>query len=158
MDTKNLEKVIELLKKHQLSEIDITVGKEHIRVAANTSSAVSPYMSVPIAGYNSAPQPAHEPAATNSDTSAVVSHKTAVKIKGHVVKSPFIGNYYEAAAPGSEPFVKVGDRVKKGQPLCIVEAMKLMNEIESDTDGVVTKVFLKNEDPVEFDQDLFIIE
>lgn len=150
MDIKKLEKVIALLKTNKLSEIDMTSGKDHIRVVATPKSV--PTAAVPMQGF--APQAAVAQApATASDGGA-----KAEEITGHIVKSPFIGNYYSAASPGAAPFVKVGDQVKKGQSLCIVEAMKLMNEIESDKDGTITKIFLKNEDPVEFDQDLFIID
>jgi acetyl-CoA carboxylase biotin carboxyl carrier protein len=103
-----------------------------------------------MAGAPSLQPPAHKP-----ETAAGTAKGFA---NGHIVKSPFVGTFYRASSPGSDPFVDVGTRVKKGQTLCIVEAMKLMNEIESDRDGVIREILIENGQPVEFEQALFIIE
>ena len=150
MDTSKIEVLVDLLKKHELSEIEIEKGGEKIRVAANTASVISAMPAM-------ASAPAQQAQPTSGSNSQAASSGGLAAGQDHIL-SPFIGTFYEAASPGSDPFVKVGDRVSKGQILCIVEAMKLMNEIEADRDGVIVSCLVKNEEPVEVEQPLYVIQ
>ena len=144
MDFAKIEKLMELMRKHGMQEI--SVADENLEISIKAPSAAGVPMHV--AAVSHAPVH-HEPVA------AAVRPATAV---GKMIKSPFVGTFYRSSQPGSPAFVSVGQRVKKGEVLCIVEAMKLMNEIESEMDGVIREILVENEHPVEFDQPLFIVE
>ena len=145
MDIRKVKKLIELLEESGLSEIEITEGDDKVRISKQTTSKsnVSETMV-----YSNQMQ-------ENNDGSS--NHKQIPRNGFHEVKAPMIGTYYQAAEPGAEAFVKVGDPVSQGDTLCIIEAMKMMNKIESDVDGIIERVLVQNGDPVEFDEILFLI-
>ena len=158
MDIRKIKKMIELLEESGIAEIEIKEGEESLRIARVlpgqpattyvTSSAPPPPPVVV-----SAPAPAAAPPIANADAPAARAGAGE-----HVVTAPMVGTYYAAATPGAKPFVDIGDEVKVGQVLCIIEAMKMMNQIEADKPGRITSVMAKNGDPVEFGQPLFVIE
>lgn len=156
MDLRKLKKLIDLVQESGIGEIEITEGEEKVRisrqVAAPPMLMAAPAMQhIPMGATASGgpsggtPQPAAAPAAPAEPA-------------GHTLKSPMVGTFYRAASPGSPPFVEVGQAVTKGQTLCIIEAMKLLNEIESDVAGTVKAVLVENGQPVEYGQPLFLIE
>jgi acetyl-CoA carboxylase biotin carboxyl carrier protein len=149
MDIRKIKKLIELLEESGIAEIEIKEGEEAVRISRMGTS--------PVPQYFAAPPPMAAPAAP---LAAVGSAAPAVKAanKDHIVPAPMVGTYYAAPSPTAKPFVDIGDEVKPGQVLCIIEAMKMMNQIESDRGGRVTAVMCKNGDPVEFGQPLFVIE
>ena len=149
MDIRKVKKLIELLEESNIDEIEIKEGEESVRISRN-GSANSPYYAPPPAPV-AAPVPAAAPAATTPAPEA------APATSGHVVKSPMVGTFYAAASPGSPKFVEVGQHVKVGDVICIVEAMKMMNQIEADKAGVVEAVLVEDGQPVEFDQALVTI-
>ena len=148
MDIRKVKKLIELLEESGIAEIEINEGEESVRIS-RYGSGVAP--AAPIQ-YAAAPAPiaAAAPAADESSESAIPS--------GHAVKSPMVGTYYSAASPGAKNFVNVGDTVAEGDTVCIIEAMKILNQIEADKSGVVKALLLENGQPVEFGQPLVIIE
>jgi acetyl-CoA carboxylase biotin carboxyl carrier protein len=149
MDLRKLKTLIELVESSGIGELEIQEGEERVRITrasaapqgnllTATQAAAAPVSVVPAA----APPPPAAPAQS----------------EGHLVKSPMVGTFYRSASPGGTPFVEVGDTVQVGDPLCIIEAMKLMNEIESDKAGVVKQILVENGQPVEFGQPLVIVE
>ena len=155
MDIRKIKKMIELLEESGIAEIEIKEGEESLRIARvlpgqSTATYVTSNQPPPVAA--SAPLPA-PPAAAPVDTAA-----TRAAAGEHLVSAPMVGTYYAAPTPGAKSFVEIGDDVDVGQILCIIEAMKMMNQIESDKAGRVTSVLAKNGEPVEFGQPLFIIE
>jgi acetyl-CoA carboxylase biotin carboxyl carrier protein len=151
MDLRKLKTLIELVETSGIAELEIQEGEERVRITrALAPSAHTVMMHAPMA---QAPQAA--PAAAPAAPVAVPA--VAEEPTGHVVKSPMVGTFYRAASPGAKAFVEVGDAVKEGDTLCIVEAMKLMNEIEADASGVVKAVLAENGQPVEFGQPLFLL-
>jgi acetyl-CoA carboxylase biotin carboxyl carrier protein len=162
-----IEKLIELARRHGIHQIEVEEGGARISVTATAPGTGAPVMGAfagqphfpAMAGYQvqSAPAPAvHGATAAPAEAAPAAAKKAAGK--GRVIHSPFVGTFYRSASPGAEPFCDLGKRVKKGDTLCIIEAMKLMNEIEADFDGVVKEILVENESPVEFDQPLFVIE
>lgn len=151
MDIRKVKKLIELLEESGIAEIEIHEGEESVRISRHGQGGgavmMTPAMAAPVAHAASAPA---TPAAP------VVSAEP--EISGHVVKSPMVGTFYQAPSPGAKPFVAVGQSVAVGDTLCIIEAMKLLNQIESDKAGVVKAMLVENGQPVEFGQPLFIIE
>jgi len=148
MDIRKVKKLIELLEESNISEIEIQEGEEAVRISRHpTGAAAQPVYQnyAPPA----APAPAAAPPAAKESEPAVAS--------GHQVKSPMVGTFYRSPAPGANPFVEVGSSVKKGDTICIVEAMKMMNQIEADKDGVVEAILLEDGQPVEFDQPLVVL-
>ncbi len=154
MDIRKVKKLIELLEESGINEIEIKEGEEAVRISRGPTGGVMPqYYSAPMAA------PAPPPAAPAAAVAAGVPVPTARrKDDKNIVPSPMVGTFYAAATPTNPPFVQVGDDVKEGQVLCIIEAMKMMNQIESDRVGKVTAIMVKNGDPVEFGQPLFVIE
>lgn len=159
MDFAKLEKLMELMRKHGMQEISIADEKEEIRITA-PSVPGAPYQmaAVPMHGMPMAPSAALQAAVAAPEAGGANPAVRPATASGKMIKSPFVGTFYRSSQPGSQPFVSVGQRIKKGDVLCIVEAMKLMNEIESEVDGVIKEVLVENEHPVEFDQPLFIVE
>lgn len=155
MDIRKVKKLIELLEESGLAELEITEGEESVRISRHTTSAPVQY-ALPPGAYAAAPPPAA--VAATAGTGGASAAPAATGPAGHKVLSPMVGTYYEAPAPGSPNFVKIGDQVQAGDTLCIIEAMKMMNQIESDKSGRVTAILAKNGEPVEFGQPLFIIE
>jgi acetyl-CoA carboxylase biotin carboxyl carrier protein len=156
MDIRKVKKLIELLEESGIAEIEIKEGEEAVRISRMPTGQIMPQ-------YFSAPQMAVAPAAIAAPAPAaapveVPSGHARRKDDPNIVPAPMVGTFYAAASPTSKPFVLVGDDVKEGQVLCIIEAMKMMNQIECDRSGRVTAIMAKNGDPVEFGQPLFVIE
>ncbi len=148
MDIRKVKKLIELLEESGIAEIEIHEGEESVRISRYSPSAPAPMMQYAAA----APAPAAastEPAKSETDEPA---------ISGHTVNAPMVGTFYTASAPGSPDFVKVGDSVNEGDTVCIIEAMKILNQIEADKSGIVKAILVENAQPVEFGQPLIVIE
>lgn len=152
MDIRKVKKLIEMLEESSLAEIEIHEGEESIRIsrASSTAPAAAVAMAAPIAAIAPAAPAAIAPASDTSEEASVPS--------GHAVKSPMVGTFYSAPSPGAKPFVQVGDTVNEGDTLCIVEAMKMLNEIEADKAGVIKAMLKENGQPVEYGEALFVIE
>jgi acetyl-CoA carboxylase biotin carboxyl carrier protein len=149
MDIRKVKKLIELLEESGISELEISEGEESVRISRHPRSA--PAAAAP------APQaPAAAPAPAPLPATAAGEHKP--RNDDQTITSPMVGTYYSASAPGAKPFIELGMEIKVGQILCIIEAMKMMNQIESDKAGRVTAILAKNGEPVEFGQPLFVIE
>lgn len=151
MDLRKLKKLIDLVEESGIAELEITEGEERVRIARSMPApAQHPFYmgAMPMAGVAPA-----APAATPAP--AIASAEPV--IEGHVVKSPMVGTFYRAASPGAKSFVELGQSVSAGDTLCIIEAMKLLNEIESDHTGVVKAIMVENGQPVEYGEPLFII-
>jgi len=149
MDIRKVKKLIELIETSGVSEIEIHEGEESVRISRYPTSsspqqATQPLPVVP-PPVEPAPAEAKEPI-----------HKEA--IKGHIIKSPMVGTFYRAASPTTQPFVEEGQMVNEGDTLCIIEAMKILNQITADKAGIITKILVENGAPVEYDQPLFVIE
>ena len=153
MDIRKIKKLIELVEESGIAELEITEGEESVRINRNNMSAGPAY-----AQYAPQQFAAPAPAAPAQAAPAVETDATPAAPAGHQVKSPMVGSFYSAASPEAPAYVEVGSQVKVGDTLCIVEAMKMMNQIESDKAGTVTAILVENGEPVEFDQPLFIIE
>ena len=149
MDIRKVKKLIELLEESGIAEIEIKEGEESVRISRyGQNSVVAAPMAAPIAAPAIAPVAAAAPAA----------EETPGLPAGHQVLSPMVGTFYRAPSPGAAEFVQVGQSVSKGETLCIIEAMKILNQIEADKSGVIKAVIAENGQPVEFDEPLFIIE
>lgn len=149
MDLRKLKTLIELVENSGIAELELTEGEEHVRISRASSVAA------PVHHVIAAPA-AHAPAAAPAPAPAAAPAAPAVP-EGHVVKSPMVGSFYRASAPGAKPFVDIGQSVKEGDTLCIIEAMKLLNEIEADKSGMIKAILVENGQAVEFGQPLFII-
>ena len=155
MDIRKVKKLIELLEESNIDELEIKEGEESVRISRNSNRGFAPIMSMP-AQYAAAPQaPAAAPAAPAAAEAAPAEGN---KLRGHIIRSPMVGTFYRSPEPSAPAFVEVGDVVKKGQVLCIIEAMKLMNEIESDRDGEIAAIYVENGKPVQFGDRLFAIK
>src|SRR3990167_3798635 len=148
MEMRKIKKLIDLLEKSNLCEIELKEGEDMVRLARNKSS-----VEVPMQHYL---QPTILPHGT--PVTEHIKEPAEKQHHGHLVRSPMVGTFYAAASPESQPFTSIGQRVKLGDVLCIVEAMKMFNEIESDREGKVIEVLVKNGDPVEYDQPLFVLD
>ena len=149
MDIRKVKKLIELLEESGISELEISEGEESVRISRHPRMAMQAPMAVPMPMAAAPPGPA---------TPATAAGEHRPRNDDNTVTSPMVGTYYSASAPGAKAFVDLGTEVKVGQILCIIEAMKMMNQIESDKAGRVTAILAKNGEPVEFGQPLFIIE
>ena len=152
MDIRKVKKLIELLDESGIAEIEITEGEESVRISRYSKDA-------PVV--ITAPVPAHAPAPAPAAAAAPVASAAPAaepEDDGFLVSAPMVGTYYAAPSPGAAPYVQVGDRVSEGDTLCIIEAMKMMNQIEADTSGTIVSILVENGDPVEYGQPLFIIE
>jgi acetyl-CoA carboxylase biotin carboxyl carrier protein len=152
MDLRKLKKLIDLVQDSGIGELEITEGEERVKIVRGGQVEVA---------HRAAPAPsAAVPAAAGPAAAPPVAPapETPAVPEGHVVKSPMVGTFYRAPSPDAEPFVDVGDAVKAGQTICIIEAMKLMNEIETDRDGVVKSILVENGQPVEYGEPLIVIE
>ena len=153
MDLRKLKKLIDLVQESGIAELEITEGEEKVRINRTNSAGQMPtYVSMPQAA-----PPAPAPAAAVAAPVAAPAATEAAEPEGHVVKSPMVGTFYRSSAPGAKAFVEVGQNINAGETLCIIEAMKLLNEIEADQSGVVKKILVENGQPVEYGQSLFII-
>ena len=161
MDIRKVKKLIELLEESGIAELEITEGEESVRISRYGSQTVAQVLHaapVPAAVSGAPATAAHAPAAAASVAAPALVERPAAAPPENVVTAPMVGTFYSAAAPGAKPFVDIGSDVKIGQTLCIIEAMKMMNQIESDKEGRVTAILVKNGEPVEFGQPLFVIE
>jgi acetyl-CoA carboxylase biotin carboxyl carrier protein len=149
MDLRKLKKLIDLVQESGIAELEITEGEEKVKIVKGGVVSVSapPVMTMPAAAPAGAPAPAAAPAAEARDAGQ----------EGHVVKAPMVGTFYRSPSPDAKVFVEVGQAVKEGDTICIIEAMKLMNEIEADASGVVKAILVENGQPVEYGQPLFIL-
>ncbi|QFU74500.1 acetyl-CoA carboxylase biotin carboxyl carrier protein [Halioglobus maricola] len=157
MDIRKVKKLIELLEESNIDEIEIKEGEESVRISRNSAQ---PYMAAAAPMYAApAPVPAPAPAAAPvaPEAAPAASEPAAPATNGHVVKSPMVGTFYRAPSPSSPSFAEVGQTVKVGDVICIVEAMKMMNQIEADRAGTIEAILVENGEPVEFDQPLFSI-
>lgn len=148
MDLRKLKKLIDLVQESGISELEVTEGEEKVRIAKQLAAAPvahQVYAAAPMA--HAAPVAAAAPAAASEPALP----------EGHVVKSPMVGTFYRASSPDAKAFAEVGDNVKQGQTLCIVEAMKLLNEIEADVSGTIKAILVENGQPVEYGEPLFVI-
>ncbi len=151
MDLRKLKSLIELFESSDIGELEIAEGEERVRITRAPPSAT------PSTVLQAAPQPQVVVADAPVKAPEAMPPAVPVEAEGHVVKSPMVGTFYRAGAPGSKAFVEVGDSVQVGDPLCIIEAMKLMNEIEADQAGVVKAILAENGQPVEYGQPLVVI-
>ena len=152
MDIRKVKKLIELLEESGISELEISEGEESVRISRHPRQGMQApmQMATPMVHQAAPPSPPATPATSAGE------HKP--RNDEYTVTSPMVGTYYSAASPGAKSFVEIGSEIKVGQILCIIEAMKMMNQIESDKAGRVTAILAKNGDPVEFGQPLFVIE
>jgi len=147
MDIRKVKKLIELLEESGIAEIEIKEGEESVRITRHSSVAAAPMMQM-------APAPAPIAAAPVAEAVA----ETNALPSGHIVKSPMVGTFYRSPAPGSPEFVQIGQTVREGETICIIEAMKILNQIEADKSGVIKAILANNSEPVEYDEPLFVIE
>ncbi len=147
MDIRKIKKLIDMISQSDIAELEISEGEESIRI--------SRYLAPPPVAAQPVALTASAPVVSIASTNPVVIEE---KMSGHVVRSPMVGSFYRSATPTSAPFVEVGQSVSQGQTLCIIEAMKILNQIEADKSGVIKKILVENAQPVEYDQPLFIIE
>jgi acetyl-CoA carboxylase biotin carboxyl carrier protein len=153
MDIRKIKKLIELLEESNIGELEIKEGEESVRIARNSGG--TQYFAGPMPTY--APAPVAAPAVAAPVVAAAVAAPAATSASGHVVKSPMVGTYYGSPSPGSPAFIQVGQSVKVGDIICIIEAMKMMNQIEADKAGVIEAILVEDGNPVEFDQPLVTI-
>ena len=151
MDIRKIKKLIELLEESGIAEIEIKEGEEAVRISRMPAGGVAA-QPLPQA------QPSPPPAAVAAAAPVAEAGAPKPKPNEHVVTAPMVGTFYGSPSPGAKAFVEIGDEIKVGQVLCIIEAMKMMNQIESDKAGRITSVMAKNGDPVEFGQPLFVVE
>ena len=156
MDIRKVKKLIELLEESGIAEIEIKEGEEAVRISRMPTGGFMTHMQQPMMQAPVATIAA--PVAAPSAVGAAPAAPAARHANEHVVAAPMVGTFYASATPGAKPFVEIGTEVKEGQVLCIIEAMKMMNQIESDKSGKVTAIMATNGDPVEFGQPLFVIE
>jgi acetyl-CoA carboxylase biotin carboxyl carrier protein len=145
MDLRKLKKLIDLVQESGISELEVTEGEERVRIAKHYGAVAAPVQHYAL------------PAAAPGVASAASLDDEDDVPEGHIVKSPMVGTFYRSPSPGAESFVQVGQSVKEGETICIIEAMKLLNEIESDASGVIKAILIENGEPVEFGEPLFVI-
>ncbi len=155
MDIRKIKKLIELLEESNIGELEIKEGEESVRIARN--SGTIQYVNAPMQGYAPAQAPAQAAAPVAAAPAAAPVAAAAPAIAGHIIKSPMVGTYYAAPSPGSANFIEVGKAVKVGDVICIIEAMKMMNQITADKAGVIESILVQDGNPVEFDQPLVTI-
>ncbi len=150
MDLRKLKKLIDLVEESGIAELEVTEGEEKVRIVKNGGRSGGEYMMM---------QPQHMQQALAAPAAAALAAAAPAPAQpeGNIMKSPMVGTFYRSSSPDSKPFVEIGDTVKKGQTVCIIEAMKLMNEIEADHDGVVKAILVENAQPVEYGEPLIVI-
>ena len=152
MDLRKLKTLIDLVAESDIAELEVTEGESKVRIVKSSAIPQNQMVMLPHQGVQQYSAPAQAPAAPAPAAPVVAAEPT-----GHVVKSPMVGTFYRSSAPGAGAFVEVGQNIKEGDTLCIIEAMKLLNEIDADLSGTVTKILVENGQPVEFGQPLFVI-
>jgi len=163
MDLRKLKTLIDLVSESNITELEITEAEGKVRIVK--ASGAPAYHAPPFAPTFAPPTPqevamaaAAAAAATAATAAAVLAAEAPPAPEGRVIKSPMVGTFYRAASPGAKPFVEVGDQINEGQPVCIIEAMKIMNEIEADCSGKILRMLCDNGQAVEFGQPLYIVE
>jgi acetyl-CoA carboxylase biotin carboxyl carrier protein len=156
LDIRKVKKLIELLEESGIAEIEIKEGEEAVRISRMPTGQMFAHAAPAMLPAPVAAAPVAAPVAATA--SGGIPSAPARRANEHVVAAPMVGTFYAAATPGAKPFVEIGSEVKEGQVLCIIEAMKMMNQIESDKSGKITAIMATNGDPVEFGQPLFVIE
>ena len=146
MDLRKLKKLIDLVQESGISELEVTEGEEKVKIVKSGGSGVAHAAPAPVVA---APAPS---------VAVPAAAPAPAEIPGHLVKSPMVGTFYRSSSPGAKPFVEVGDTVKSGDTICIIEAMKLLNEIECDKDGVIKAILVENGQPVEYGEPLAVID
>jgi acetyl-CoA carboxylase biotin carboxyl carrier protein len=154
MDLRKLKTLIDLVSDSNVSELEITEAEGKVRIVKGGSAVQGYAMPAPVA----APMVAATPVAATAAPAPAAAPAAPAAPSGHAVKSPMVGTFYRSASPGAKPFVEVGQAVKQGETICIIEAMKILNEIEADKAGTVTQILCENGQAVEYGQPLFIIE
>jgi len=157
MDLRKLKKLIDLVQESGIAELEITEGEEKVKIVKGGEATVTPIASAPAMAAAGSPARAAPGAAAASDAPPGVAPAAEAVAEGHVLKAPMVGTFYRAASPEAKVYVEVGQSIKAGETVCIIEAMKLMNEIEADATGVVKAILVENGQPVEYGQPLFII-
>jgi len=152
MDLRKLKKLIDLVEESGISELELTEGEESVRISRQGQAVQQPQQ------YTIPQQPAPSIQSDTPAPTANVVKEDVVQEPDNALTSPMVGTFYRSSSPEADPYVEVGSTVKKGDTLCIVEAMKLLNEIEADRDGTIKKILVENAQPVEFGEPLFIIE
>jgi acetyl-CoA carboxylase biotin carboxyl carrier protein len=153
MDLRKLKKLIDLVEESGISELELTEGEEKVRICHHATTLPQSQSQI----YQVPPTPALLPGSDPNSAPLIPEEEKPLMATGHAVASPMVGSFYRASSPDSAVFVDIGSVVKKGDTLCIIEAMKLLNEIESDADGVVKEILVENGQPVEFGETLFVI-
>ena len=154
MDLRKLKKLIDLVQESGIAELEITEGEERVRInRTNNAGQMPTYVTMPQAA-----PPATGYAAAPAAPAAAAAAEPPAEPEGHVVKSPMVGTFYRSSAPGAKSFVEVGQNINAGETLCIIEAMKILNEIEADQAGTITQIYCENGQAVEYGQPLFVIE
>ncbi|ABM43751.1 MULTISPECIES: acetyl-CoA carboxylase biotin carboxyl carrier protein [Diaphorobacter] len=154
MDLRKLKTLIDLVSESNVSELEITEAEGKVRIVKSGGAVVQQFVAAPV----QTPMAAAPVAAAPTAPVAELPAPAAAAPSGHIVKSPMVGTFYRASSPGAKPFVEVGSKVKEGDTVCIVEAMKILNEIEADKSGTVTRILGENGQAVEYGQPLFVIE
>jgi acetyl-CoA carboxylase biotin carboxyl carrier protein len=154
MDLRKLKTLIDLVSESNISELEITEAEGKVRIVKSTAAAAAPA----VVAAPPAPAPAAPTLAAIAVDAAIRATEAPAAPAGKVIKSPMVGTFYRAASPGAKPFMEIGDAVKEGQAVCIIEAMKIMNEIESDCAGRIAAILCENGQAVEFGQPLFVVE
>jgi len=156
MDLRKLKKLIDLVEESGIAELEITEGEEKVKIVKGGSGGKEGVVLSP-APAASPPAPQAVSVSSAAPAPASTQGEAPTALEGHIVKSPMVGTFYRSGSPGAKPFVEVGDTVKAGQAICIIEAMKLMNEIEADKDGVIKAIMVENGQPVEYGESLMMI-
>ncbi|MDO8385605.1 MAG: acetyl-CoA carboxylase biotin carboxyl carrier protein [Polaromonas sp.] len=154
MDLRKLKTLIDLVAESDIAELEVTEGESKVRIVKSSAMPQNQMVMMQPQNMQQHYAPAH---ASNAPAPAAAPVAVVAEPTGHIVKSPMVGTFYRSSAPGSPAYVEVGSAIKEGETLCIIEAMKLLNEIDSDISGVVTKILVENGQPVEFGQPLFVI-
>jgi len=157
MDLRKLKTLIDLVAESDIAELEVTEGESKVRIVKSSAVAQNPMLMMQPQAVPHFAAPAAAPVAAPAAGAPAAAPAAAAEPTGHVVKSPMVGTFYRSSAPGNPPFVEVGATVKEGDTLCIIEAMKLLNEIDADKSGTITQILVENGQPVEFGQPLFVI-
>ena len=153
MDLRKIKKLMELLEESGIAEIEVKEGEESIKLSRNVTTT-----SMPVQQMIQQPMPTGQAPAISAPSEAPKAQENPKVEKKNTINSPMVGTFYASSSPEAKPFVTVGQSVKKGDTLCILEAMKMMNQVQAESDGKITEILVDNAEPVEFDQPLFVIE
>lgn len=157
MDLRKIKTLIDLVEQSGISELEVREGEESVRISRNSGPVTQYFSGGPPMSASAMPMSAPAAAVTAAPAVATAPPRPEIDVR-HTVRAPMVGTFYRCPSPGAKSFVEIGQTVKAGQTLCIIEAMKMLNQIESDKAGVIAEILVENERPVEFDQPLFVIE